>query len=111
MSIEPVASTLSIGADRCLLKDIDYGLRVSWCRGDPFRRRHQGRHPDSSDRNRPKRTHSKRRGTAFAYVHSRKGPLQVFLEDPDVPIDTNGIERQIRPIPWAGRTGSFVGPN
>ncbi len=39
---------------------------------------------------------------ALAYVQSRKGPLQVFLEDPDIPIDTNAIERQIRPIA-AGR--------
>lgn len=30
----------------------------------------------------------------------RKDPLQVFLEDPDVPIDTNPIERQTRPIPF-----------
>ena len=36
---------------------------------------------------------------ALAYVHSRKAALSVFLGDPDVPIDTNHIERQIRPIP------------
>jgi transposase len=44
---------------------------------------------------------------ALAYVHSRKGPLQVFLEDPDVPIDTNHIERQIRPIPLGRKNWLF----
>jgi transposase len=44
---------------------------------------------------------------ALAYVHSRKGPLQVFLEDPDVPIDTNGIEMQIRPIPLGRKNWLF----
>ena len=44
---------------------------------------------------------------ALAYVHSRKGPLQVFLEDPDVPIDTNAVERQIRPIALGRRNWMF----
>ncbi len=44
---------------------------------------------------------------ALRYVHSRKGPLQVFLEDPDVPIDTNPIERQIRPIPLGRKNWLF----
>ena len=44
---------------------------------------------------------------ALLYVRSRKGPLQVFLEDPDVPIDTNEIERQIRPIPLGKRNWLF----
>ncbi|WP_308387600.1 IS66 family transposase [Acidithiobacillus sp. AMEEHan] len=44
---------------------------------------------------------------ALAYVHSRKGPLQVFLEDPDVPIDSNHIERQIRPIPLGRKNWLF----
>jgi len=44
---------------------------------------------------------------ALAYVHSRKGPLQVFLEDPDVPIDSNAIERQIRPIPLGRKNWLF----
>jgi hypothetical protein len=30
--------------------------------------------------------------------HSRKGTLQIFLEDLDVPIDSNAIGRQIRLI-------------
>jgi len=44
---------------------------------------------------------------ALLYVRSRKGPLQVFLEDPDVPIDTNGVERQIRPIAVGRRNWMF----
>jgi len=35
---------------------------------------------------------------AADYALAREKPLQVFLEDPDVPIDTNHLERQIRPI-------------
>lgn len=30
---------------------------------------------------------------------ARTDSLQVFLSDPDVPIDTNHIERALRPIP------------
>ncbi|WP_369572746.1 IS66 family transposase [Acidithiobacillus sp. IBUN Pt1247-S3] len=44
---------------------------------------------------------------ALGYVHSRKGPLQLFLEEPDVPIDTNHIERQIRPIPLGRKNWLF----
>lgn len=35
---------------------------------------------------------------AAGYALAREGPLRVFLEYPDVPIDTNHIERAIRPI-------------
>jgi len=35
---------------------------------------------------------------AAEYALAREGPLQVFLEYPDVPIDTNHLEREIRPI-------------
>ena len=35
---------------------------------------------------------------AAEYALARAGPLQVFLEYPDVPIDTNHLEREIRPI-------------
>ena len=35
---------------------------------------------------------------ALHYVWERRTPLQTFLTDPDVPIDTNHLERQIRPI-------------
>lgn len=44
---------------------------------------------------------------ALAYVHSRKAALSVFLGDPDVPIDTNHIERQIRPIPLGRKNWLF----
>lgn len=35
---------------------------------------------------------------ALNYAMARKGPLQVFLSDPDVPLDTNHVERGVRPI-------------
>jgi transposase len=35
---------------------------------------------------------------AAGYALAREGPLRVFLEYPDVPIDTNHLEREIRPI-------------
>lgn len=41
---------------------------------------------------------------AVGYVLSRQSKLQVFLEDPDVPLDTNHLERGLRPIPM-GRRG------
>lgn len=39
---------------------------------------------------------------ALAYAIKHEGPLRVFLENPDVPIDTNHIERAIR-YPVMGR--------
>ena len=36
---------------------------------------------------------------ALKYVIARETQLRVFLEDPDVPLDTNHLEREIRPIP------------
>ena len=36
---------------------------------------------------------------AMAYVRERRAGLEIFLGDPDVPIDTNHIERALRPIP------------
>lgn len=44
---------------------------------------------------------------AMAYVRDRRGGLEVFLEDPDVPIDTNHIERALRPIPMGRRNWLF----
>jgi hypothetical protein len=35
---------------------------------------------------------------AASYALAREGPLRVFLEYPGVPIDTNHLEREIRPI-------------
>jgi len=37
-------------------------------------------------------------GQAAAYALKREAALKVFLADPDVPIDTNHLEREIRPI-------------
>jgi hypothetical protein len=36
---------------------------------------------------------------ALAYVRERREGLQVYLDDPDVPIDTNHLERALRTIP------------
>jgi hypothetical protein len=33
------------------------------------------------------------------YAKVRQAALQVFLSDPEVPIDTNHLERGLRPIP------------
>jgi transposase len=35
---------------------------------------------------------------AAGYALAREGPLRVFLEYPAVPVDTNHLEREIRPI-------------
>lgn len=36
---------------------------------------------------------------ALIYAHKRRAALEVFLADPEVPIDTNHLERALRPIP------------
>jgi len=36
---------------------------------------------------------------ALAYARNRRNGLEVFLTDPDVPIDTNHLERALRTIP------------
>jgi Transposase IS66 family len=36
---------------------------------------------------------------ALAYARERRGGLEVFLTDPEVPIDTNHLERALRAIP------------
>jgi len=36
---------------------------------------------------------------ALAYMRERRAGLRVFLDDPTVAIDTNHIERALRPIP------------
>jgi hypothetical protein len=36
---------------------------------------------------------------ALNYIVTRETELRVFLEDPDIPLDTNHLERAIRPIP------------
>ena len=44
---------------------------------------------------------------AFGYVIRREHELRVFLEDPDVPLDTNHIERALRPIPMGRKNWLF----
>jgi transposase len=48
---------------------------------------------------------------ALIYAHKRRAALEVFLADPEVPIDTNHLERALRPIPMGRRkTGCSAGP-
>ncbi len=44
---------------------------------------------------------------ALGYVVKRETALRVFLEDPDVPLDTNHLERALRPIPMGRRAWLF----
>ena len=44
---------------------------------------------------------------ALTYALERKAALEVFLGEPDVPIDTNHLERGLRPIPMGRRNWLF----
>ncbi len=44
---------------------------------------------------------------ALAYVDKRKEALKIFLEDPDVPLDTNELERALRVIPMGRKNWLF----
>jgi hypothetical protein len=44
---------------------------------------------------------------AAHYALSRQAGLEVFLTDPDVPIDTNHLERALRPIPMGRKNWLF----
>lgn len=44
---------------------------------------------------------------AADYALARKGPLRVFLGYADVPIDTNHLEREIRPIALGRKNWMF----
>lgn len=44
---------------------------------------------------------------ALAYARERRLGLEVFLTDPDVPIDTNHLERALRAIPMGRRNWLF----
>lgn len=44
---------------------------------------------------------------ALNYVRNREPSLRVFLEDPDVPMDTNHLERALRPIPMGRKNWLF----
>ncbi len=45
---------------------------------------------------------------AINYAKARQASLQVFLSDPDVPIDTNHLERGLRPIPLGKKNWLFA---
>ena len=44
---------------------------------------------------------------ALKYAMARVDSLKVFLDDPDVPIDTNHLERALRPIPMGRKNWLF----
>ena len=44
---------------------------------------------------------------ALGYVRNRETSLRVFLSDPDVALDTNHLEREIRPIPMGRKNWLF----
>jgi len=44
---------------------------------------------------------------AMAYVRERRAALEVYLHDPDVPIDTNHLERALRVVPMGRRNWLF----
>ncbi len=44
---------------------------------------------------------------ALAYARERRWGLEVFLNDPDVPIDTNHLERALRVIPMGRKNWMF----
>lgn len=44
---------------------------------------------------------------ALAYARERRAGLEVFLADPDVPIDTNHLERALRAIPMGRKAWLF----
>lgn len=44
---------------------------------------------------------------ALKYVRDRRLELRVFLDDPDVPIDTNHLERALRVIPMGRKNWNF----
>lgn len=44
---------------------------------------------------------------ALNYARERRAALEVFLIDPDVPMDTNHLERALRPIPMGRKNWNF----
>ncbi len=45
---------------------------------------------------------------SFAYSRAARPGLEVFLTDPDVPIDTNHLERALRVIPMGKKNWMFA---
>ena len=56
---------------------------------------------------RPELTPSNPFTVALAYVRKRRAGLEVFLTDPDVPMDTNHLERALRVIPMGRKNWMF----
>jgi transposase len=56
---------------------------------------------------RPELTPSNPFTKALAYVRERRAGLEVFLTDPDVPMDTNHLERALRVIPMGRKNWMF----
>ena len=48
-------------------------------------------------------------GKAIGYMEKQWGPLQVYLDDPRVPIDNNAVESAIRPIAIGRKNYLFAG--
>lgn len=44
---------------------------------------------------------------ALGYAHERENALSLFLGDPELPVDTNHIERSLRPIPLGRKNWMF----
>ncbi len=44
---------------------------------------------------------------ALKYAMNRQASLQAFLSDPDIPLDTNHVERALRPIPMGRKNWLF----
>lgn len=44
---------------------------------------------------------------ALGYARLRRRSLEVFLTDPQVPVDTNHLERGLRPIPLGRKNWLF----
>jgi transposase len=44
---------------------------------------------------------------ALAYIRDRREELKVYLSDPDVPIDTNHLERALRAVPMGRKNWMF----
>lgn len=44
---------------------------------------------------------------ALGYAHARRHALSLFLGDPEVPVDTNHLERSLRPIPLGRKNWMF----
>jgi transposase len=44
---------------------------------------------------------------ALAYAHKRRAQLELFLNDPDLPLDTNHLKRSLRVIPMGRKNWNF----